>query len=222
MTELLNLLFNPLPNGIMTVLTGMSLLYWVFVLFSGDGIDFGFDSDLDVDTEMGDVNDVDSPESGDASFFSKAMDFINIGKAPFMVIMTLFKFVGWIITIVSSIVFQIAKWGTWSVLILIPVFILTYFLMHWFTKPLVKFYHNLGYKGEESIDFMGRTGKMKSTISDGKYGSAEFYINGDVIRLNVVSQSGEKINYDETVIIVNETKDKKIFYVKKEYTLNNI
>lgn len=222
MTELLNLLFNPLPNGIMTVLTGMSLLYWVFVLFSGNGIDFGLDADLDVDSEIGDVNDVDAPESGDVSFFSKAMDFINIGKAPFMVIMTLFKFVGWIITIASSIIFQIGKWGAWSVLILIPIFLVTYFLMHWFTKPLVKFYYNLGYTGEESIDFMGRTGKMKSTISEQKYGSAEFYINGDVIRLNVVSQNGDKINYDDTVIIVNETKDKKIFYVKKEYTLNNI
>lgn len=222
MADLLNLFFNPLPNGIMTVLTGMSLLYWVFVLFSGNGIDFGLDADLDVDSEIGDVNDVDAPESGDVSFFSKAMDFINIGKAPFMVIMTLFKFVGWIITIVSSIIFQIGKFGFWSVLILIPIFILTYFLMHWFTKPLVKFYNNLGYKGEESIDFMGRTGKMKSTISEQKYGSAEFYINGDVIRLNVVSQSGDEIKYDETVIIVNETNDKKIFYVKKEYTLNNI
>ena len=75
MTELLNLLFNPLPNGIMTVLTGMSLLYWVFVLFSGNGIDFGLDAD--VDSEIGDVNDVDSPETGDVSFMSKAMDFIN-------------------------------------------------------------------------------------------------------------------------------------------------
>ncbi len=222
MTELLNLLFNSLPNTIMTILSGFSLIYWLFILFSGDGIDLGFDSDLDVDSEMGDVKDVDSPDNPEPGFFAKAMDFINVGKVPIMVIVTMFKFIGWIITIISSIFFEFAKWGAWSVLVLIPVFIVTYFLMHWFTKPLVKFYHNLGYKGEDSIDFMGRIGKMKSSISDEKYGSAEFYINGDVIRLNVISKDGEKIGYDETVIIINESKDKKLFYVKKEINLNNI
>lgn len=222
MTEILHLLFNPLPNGIMTVLTALSLVYWVFVLFSGDGLDFGLDADLDVATEVGDVTDVDSPESGDVGFFSKALDFINVGKVPIMVIITLFKMISWLVTLVSSVVFEIGKFGFWSILILIPVFVFVYFIMHWITKPLVKFYENLGYKGEDPIDFLGRIGKMKSTIQDQKTGSAEFYINGDVIRLNVISKNGDKIEYNDSVVIVNESKDKKIFYVIKEINLNNI
>lgn len=94
--------------------------------------------------------------------------------------------------------------------------------MHFLTKPMVKLYKNLGYKGDDPIDFLGRTGKMKSTIENQKNGSAEFFINGDVIRLNVISKDGSKIEYNDTVLIVNESSDRKIFYVKKEINLENI
>src|SRR5690606_41768033 len=107
MAELLNLLFYPLSNGIMTVLTGMSLLYWVFMFFSGDGID------TDADFHMGDVTDVDASAEtdGDVSFGSKVLEFINVGKMPLMVIVTLFKFIGWILTLLSSIFLGLANWG---------------------------------------------------------------------------------------------------------------
>ena len=224
MTELFNLLFHPLPNGVMTVLTGVSLLYWVFVLFSGDGLDFGMDADLDADG-IGDVNDVDG--DGDVhhdqpGFFSKALDFINVGKALLMVIVTLFKFIGWIITIVTSLFISVGKFGFWSLLILIPIFLVTYFLMHWLTKPIAKFYESIGYKGEEPHDFLGRTGMMKSSIAGEKIGSAEFVINKDVIRLNVKSVDGESIGYNDEIIIIDETKDKKIYLVKKEINIHNI
>jgi hypothetical protein len=222
MADLLNLLFYPLSNGIMTVLTGFSLLYWLFVMISGDGFDFSVDGDLGLEGELGDVSEVDSLDGTEMGFFEKAWDFINVGKVPVMVIVTLFKFVSWILTLASSIIFGLGKMGIWSVLILIPVFIIAYFLMHFLTKPFVKLYKNLGYKGDDPIDFLGRTGKMKSTIENSKIGSAEFYINGDVIRLNVISKDGSKIDYNDTILILNESEDRKIFYVKKEINLSNI
>lgn len=226
MTELLNLLFNPLPNGVMTVLTGVSLLYWVFVLFSGEGLDFSTDADIHVDADsVGDVHDADG--DGDVhhdhpGFFAKAMDFINVGKAPLMVIVTLFKFIGWIITIVSSLFISVGKFGYWSLLILIPIFIVTFFLMHWITKPIAKFYENVGYKGEDPHDYLGRTGVMKSSIQGEKIGLAEFVINKDVIRLNVRSFDGNSINYNDEIIVIDETKDKKIYLIQKDLNINNI
>lgn len=226
MADLLNLLFNPLPNGIMTVLTGMSLLYWVFVLFSGDGFDFS--PDLDIPSEgIGDVHDVNADSDVDhqttePGFFSKLLDFINVGKAPIMVIVTLFKFIGWVITIASSVFLGVAKMGYWSVLILIPIFIITYLLMHWLTKPIAKFYKNMGYQGEDPHDYLGRRGTMKSQISGEKIGLAEFVINKDIIRLNVKSVDGLVINYLDQVIVVDELKSQKIYLVKKEINLDTI
>ena len=221
MTELLNLLFNPLSNGIMTVLTGFSLLYWIFTFLSGSGMD----TDIDFDG-FGDISDVDAPDGGEVeaaepSFFSKALDFINVGKVPIMVIVTLFKFIGWVITLLSSVFLGLANWGAKSVLILIPVFIITYFILHYVTKPLTKMYKSMGYNGEEAHDFLGRTGILKSTIEDNKIGILELVINKDVIRLNVVSQNGKRIEYGSEVMIIKE-KDQKIYEVQPHVTLNNI
>jgi hypothetical protein len=227
MAEILNLLFNPLPNAIMTVLTGLSLLYWLLTMFLGDGFDFG-DANIDIDFEGADIQDIDAPDDLDAegdvqpSFLSKAMDFINIGKAPLMVIVTLFKFIGWMITIASSFVFNLSSYGWKSVFVLLPIFLLTYFLMHYVTIPVVKLYKNVGYLGEEALDFLGRTGKMRSTIQGESVGSAEFIIDKDVIRLNVKSRDGKKINYGDDIIVIDETQDKKYYYVTKDINLNNI
>lgn len=226
MTEALNILFNPLPNAIMTVLTGFSLLYWLFTMLMGDGFDFGTDSSIEFDGA--DIQDIDSDLDTDAdvhsepSFFSKAIEFINIGKAPMMVIVTLFKFIGWILTIASSMIFHLGNYGWKSVLILVPIFILTYFLMHYVTIPVAKLYKNLGYMGEESHDYLGRTAKMRSTIKDDKLGLAEVIIDKDVIRLHVKSSDGSVINYGDEIIIINEGPDKKYYIAQKDINLNTL
>lgn len=227
MTDLLNLLFNPLPNGIMTILMGFSLIYWVFQFLAGDGFDFGGDSDI----HFGDISEVDTDADFDASdgaethaepsFFAKCLDFINVGKVPLMVIFTIFKFISWVITLVSTTIFGLAEFGIWSTLILIPVFIIVFILMHWVTKPLVKAFRELGYHGEEETDFIGRIGTMKSTIEGDKIGFAEFPIDKDIITLNIKSLSGEKINFGDTVIITDETPTKHYYLVTKHITLNS-
>ncbi|WP_160067215.1 hypothetical protein [Sphingobacterium bovisgrunnientis] len=224
MSEVLNILFNPLPNAIMTLLTGLSLLYWLFTMLMGDGFDFG-GTDVDANFEGADVQDIegDSTIDGDAepSFITKAMDFINIGKAPLMVIVTLFKFIGWLITIATSILFHLGSYGWKSVWILIPILVLTYFLMHYVTIPVVKLYQKVGYSGEEALEFLGRTGKMRSSIKGESIGAVELLIQQDVIRLNVKSVDGSEIRYDDEVTIVDETADKKYYYVQKNINLNN-
>ena len=228
MKEIIDLLFNPLPNGIMTILMGFSLVYWLFQLLAGDGIDLGSDSEI----HFGDINDIDANSDTDfdknidtsvePSFFSKVLDFINVGKVPLMVIVTMFKFISWVITIVSTTVFGLAKFGLWSILILVPIFIVVYFLLHWLTKPLVKMFSELGYHGEDETDFIGRIGKMKSTIEGDKIGSAEFLINRDIITLNIKSHSGEKLTFGDSIIITDETPSKHYYYATKQLTLNSI
>lgn len=224
MAEILNILFNPLPNAIMTLLTGLSLLYWLFTMLMGDGFDFG---DANVDFDGADIQDIDNDidlngnTDTEPSFISKTLDFINIGKAPFMVILTLFKFIGWVITISSSLFFQLNQYGWKSIFILIPVFILTFLLMHYVTIPVVKLYNKLGYSGEESLELLGRTGLMKSSLKDGSLGSMELRIQNDVIRIYVKSRENDNIHYGDEVVIIDEDPDKKFYYVQKNITINN-
>src|SRR5690606_21839781 len=151
--------------------------------------------DTDADFHMGDVSDgdVNTDADGEVSFGSKVLEFINIGKMPLMVIVTLFKFIGWILTLLSSIFLGLANWVLKSVFILLTVFLMTNIIKHYATNPLVKLYKPLGYNGEESIDFLGRTGTMNPIIENGKIGILEVAVQKEVFRLNVKGRAGSRI-----------------------------
>jgi hypothetical protein len=225
MSGIVDLLFHPLSNAIMTALTGITAIYWLLTFLLGDVFgDSGLDTDIettgaDVDTSL--EGDVDNPEA-DKSFFQKALEFVNIGKMPFMVVYSMFKFIAWILTLTSSVFLGLASWGWASVLILIPVFFIAYFLTRYATKPLAKIYGAMGYNGEEPHELMGRIAKMRSTISGNTIGAAELKVKSDIIRINVRSKTGEVIDYDADVMIKDESPDKKFYLVVPEINLSNI
>lgn len=221
---MLDLLFHPISNAIMTVLAGLSALYWVFTFLAGDffgHLDLGVDFDTDVNVDAG--VDIDGGDSGvELSGFQKAMQYINVGKVPFMVVLSVFKFIAWIGTLISSIALDTFSWGWKSALLLIPIFIITFFITRWATKPLIKVYRQMGYNGEEAHDLLGRNAQMRSTISGTKLGTAELKIQGDFIKINVRSKDGSTIEYGKNVMIVDELKSQNLYLVQAEITLDNV
>ena len=222
MSGILELLFHPLSNAVMTILTGITAIYWIITFIAGDLFgDSGADSDFHVHGADVDA-DVDGDVGAEPSGFQKALEFVNIGKVPFMVVYSVFKFIAWIVTLSSSVLLGLASWGWKSVFILIPVFIVAFLLTRFATKPLVKIYHAMGYNGEEQQELLGRIAKMRSTISGEKIGAAEVKIQSDIIRINVKSKTGDSIPYDADVMITGESVDKKYYLVVQEITLANI
>jgi len=235
MTEFIHTLFHPLPNAITTVLMAVLMLYWIFVFLLGlgfDDLDLGFDFDVDVDAapEIGDADadladgetDANGDQVSDKSPMMKFLNFVNVGKVPFMLILTTFKFFTWIGSLALTRVVDVSSWNAWSLLILIPLAIVAIFVTKIITNPMAKFFKEIGYKGEEEIDFLGRSGKMLSNIREDKIGTAEFVVDKNPIRLNVKSANGEEIKYGDYVVIEDESNDKKIFLVSKELSLRNI
>jgi hypothetical protein len=223
MSSLIDLLLHPLSNAIMTILTGVTAVYWVTTFFVGDL--FG---DVDADLEVNGA-DIDTDLEGDAdnsgadkSFFQKALEFVNIGKVPFMVVYSVFKFFAWIITLTSSVFLGLSAWGWKSVIILIPAFFVAYVITRYATRPLIKVYNAMGYNGEEPQELLGRIARMRSTISGNMIGAAEVKIQSDIIRINVKSKTGESLGYDTEVMINGESADKKFYLVVPEINLSNI
>jgi membrane protein implicated in regulation of membrane protease activity len=209
----------------MTVLTGVTALYWITTFIAGDLFgDGGGDGDFrvngaDVDTDLaGDSDDI----TADKPFLQKALEFVNVGKVPFMMVYSVFKFLAWIITLASSVVLGLASWGWKSVIILVPAFVVAYVITRYATKPLIKVYQAMGYNGEEPQELLGRIGRMRSAISGDMIGAAEVKIQSDIIRINVKSKTGESIGYDAEVMIADESADKKFYLVVPEVNLSNI
>lgn len=236
MTDFLYTLMHPLPNAVMTVIMGIFVLYWLVVLIGGIGIDdldFGFDFDVDVpeiDTPDADADaDIDDPDPDKDSstnespgFFMKFLQFMNVGKVPFMLILSTLKFFMWIGTLITTQFVEVSTWGAYSLLILIPIGLIALFFTKFATNPMATFFKKIGYRGEEEIDFLGRTGKMVSSIKDNKVGSAEFIVDKNPIKLNVRSIDGEELRYGDFVIVADESEDKKFYLVSKEISIRNL
>lgn len=229
MTELLHNLMHPLPNAIMTVIMGIIAVYWLFVFFSGaglDDLDLGFDFDVDVDTPDTDVDtdtDADASTANDEpGFFMKCLTFLNVGRVPFMLIFSTLKFFIWIGSLITTRLINVAAWGTWSLFILIPLFFIAIFFTKAATTPMVKFFKAIGYRGEDAIDFLGRSGKMISNIRGDKIGCAEVIVDKNPMRLNVRSIDGSELKYGDYVIIADESEDKKLYLVSKEISIRNL
>ena len=230
MNDFIYNLLHPLPNAVMTVIMGILVLYWLFVFLSGaglDDLDLGFDFDVDVpDVDIADLDshiDTDAAE-GDhdiiseksSGAFMKFLNFMNVGKVPFMLIFSTLKFFTWIFTLITTQFINVTTWGTWSLLILIPLFIIGLFCTKLASNPMVRLFNELGYRGEEAIDFVGVAGKMLSTIEGKKIGTAEFIVDKNPIKLNVQSIDGEQLKYGDCVIIADESDDKKIYLVFRD------
>ncbi|MGM5631036.1 DUF1449 family protein [Apibacter raozihei] len=246
MTEILHSLFNPLSNAIMSGFMIVILIYWLFS-FLGIGLgemdfdtNFGadIDSDIDVDAQVDTDTQVDTDHHGEPSphaevddshvthenagdsLFIRFLKFMNVGKVPFMLVLSTLKFFTWAGALVTTQLTIAGSWGWKSVFILIPCFIAGVILTRYATKPLARFLSRTGYQGEERTEFLGRSGRMMSTITKDKIGSAEFIIEKNPIRLNVISHNGDEIKYGESVMITDETQDKKFYYVTKEVTID--
>lgn len=224
MASFVDLLFNPLSNAIMTILTAITALYWITTFFVGDLFgDAGFESDLEVNGADIDTDLDGGDDSGvEKSFFQKVLEFVNIGKVPFMVVYSVFKLVAWTITLTSSIFMGLTAWGWKSVFILIPVFLIAFVITRYATRPLIKVYSAMGYNGEEPHELLGRIARMRSTISGDMIGAAELKIKSDIIRINVQSKTGESLAYDSEVMIKAESADKKFYLVMPEINLSNV
>lgn len=216
--DILYTLMHPLPNAIMTVLMGVMFLYWlVSFLFGAMDLDLGldFDHDFDIDTATPDAM------HSHPGAMAKTLEFFNIGKMPFMLLLTIFIFFIWIGSLVFTSFFDINSWGGFSVIILLPLIICSLFLTKFASKPFIKLFVAMGYQGEDAIEFLGRSGTMISTIQNDKIGAATFKIDGNPIRLNVKSKTGEELNRGDFVIIEEECEGGRYYLVTKEMSLRN-
>jgi hypothetical protein len=225
MNEILHILLNPLPNAIMSGLMIVILLYWIasFLGISFDDLDLGVEVATDIDTDfdiaaesaLEDV-DADMGEVHTQGVFIRFLQFLNIGKVPFMLVLSCLIFFVWAGSLITTYLIPTQAWGWKAVLLLIPLLILSVFITRIVTIPIARLLEKTGYRGEDEIDFFGSAGKMLSTIEGSKIGIAEFIIEKDPIKLNVVSLNGDQLKYGDIVIITDARPNRqKIYSVAK-------
>ncbi|MCD8178844.1 MAG: YqiJ family protein [Tannerellaceae bacterium] len=152
MNEIFYNLTHPLPNAVTTAIMGVLAVYWLFTFLSGIGfedVDLGFDFDVDVDAPDMDVDaDVDADGAGpddvqageSPGFFMRFLQFMNIGRVPFMLVLSTFKFFLWVGTLFTTQLINVGTWGLTSLFILVPLAVVSVFFTRFATNPMVRFF----------------------------------------------------------------------------------
>ena len=208
--EFLNTAFSPV-NTVLSVLLILSVIYWLFTIITGLDIDVGLDADIDTDVNSPDGN-VHIPD--DASGWLQFLKFLNLDIVPITYFLTLSLLLTWLGSFYLESFFSFKIWI--SALMVIPIFFISILLTKLILKPLNPFFREINHKGEIPHDFLGRQGRMKSTIHGDKTGMLEVFVGKDPMILMVRSKDGEVINHGTTVYIVDEDREKRIYYVAEE------
>ncbi|WEK69545.1 MAG: hypothetical protein P0Y62_17205 [Candidatus Chryseobacterium colombiense] len=211
--EFLNVAFSPV-NTVLSVLLILSALYWVFTIVTGLDIDVGIDADIDTDFDAPDGH-VHIPE--DPSAWVQFLKFLNLDIVPMTYFLTLTLLFTWLGSVYLTMFLPMPTWL--GIVIILPLLIGSILLTKIMLKPLNPFFKEINHKGERPHDFLGREGRMKSSINGTKTGILEVFIGSDPMTLMVKSKNGEMIEHGDRVVIVDEDPDKRIYYVAKELHL---
>jgi hypothetical protein len=210
MERLIDISFAP-ANFILTLLGIIVLIYWLIIIFTG----FDFEvADMNADTDLS------KPEVGSADgqgFWNAFMEFFYIGELPVMFIISIVVSTMWLINVNVTALLGIYD-SFLGFLIYIPGLVVSMLITKVVAKPFVKLYGHFNHKGELAIDFIGKTGKVLSPIGKDKIGQIEIQIKGDVIKVYAKSMDDEFIMFNDTVIILEESLDKK-YYLAQKYQL---
>lgn len=210
--EFLHTAFSPV-NTILSVLLIMAVVYWLFTIITGLDIDIGVDADVDVEMDIeAPDGQVHVPE--DPSAWIQFLKFLNLDIVPITYFLTIALFFTWLGSFYLETYTSPKVWI--SALAVFPIMLVSILLTRLILKPLNPFFREINHKGERSHDFLGRQGRLKSTIHGKKTGILEVFIGSDPMTLMVKSKDGGKIEHGEIVFIVDEDENRKYFYVAKE------
>lgn len=207
MKELIEVSFAP-ANFILTVLAILAVIYWIAIIFTGLDVDVA-DTNLE--------NDITKPDVGQAEgqgFWQSLVDFLYIGELPVMFIVSIIIFSMWLINVNVTALLGIEN-SILGFLIYIPALFISILVTKVIAKPFVKLYAVFNHKGEQEIDFIGKVGRVTSPMSQVRLGQIEIQLAEDVLKVYAKSLENEEILFGETVMILEESVDKKFYLVQK-------
>ncbi|TVQ15320.1 MAG: hypothetical protein EA361_06010 [Bacteroidetes bacterium] len=212
MEKLLHIAFAP-ANFILTLLLIIVTIYWLIVIFTGFDFDLAeADADFDIDAS----GDISKPEAGNLEgegVWSAMLRFFHIGELPVIFIITLVVISMWLINVNITAILGISH-NPLGFALYLPGFIVSMLVTKIIARPFVKLYAMFNHKGETPIDFIGKTGRVISPMRENRLGQIEVHVMKDVIKIYTKSIDGQPIQYNDTVIVLEESPDRKFFFVQ--------
>lgn len=226
MNDLITAAFSS-PNVVFTILLIIICFYWLTVILGVVGLetfDFDVDADIDVDVDLEVDADVDVDVDADVatgitagSILLGGLRFFNLGRVPFMVLMSMFILSLWSLSVYCN------HEGSWinptnsisiAALLLAPIVLISLFSTKLLTMPLVPLFKH-GNTFAKPLVINGKIGTLLTSIKGEETGQLKASIDDSIVTLMVKSDTGAAIEKGAEVIIIQEDKDGKTYLVQK-------
>lgn len=230
MNDLITAAFSS-PNVVFTILLIIICFYWLTVILGVVGLetfDVDLDADIDVDVDVDVDLEVDADVEVDAdadvatgitagSILLGGLRFFNLGRVPFMVLMSMFILSLWSLSVYCN------HEGSWinpnnsisiAALLLAPIVIISLFSTKLLTMPLVPLFKH-GNTFAKPLVINGKVGTLLTSIKGEETGQLKATIDDSIVTLMVKSDTGAAIEKGAEVIIIQEDKDGKTYLVQK-------
>ncbi len=214
MSDFFHLVFSAV-NFIPSTLFMLVVFYWLVVIFGVFGIDF-LDFDVEVEPEI-DVEidtDVEGNTASDLLVLNKVLSYFNLGKVPFMVFLTFLSFPMWVFSLLINNAIGNTSFLL-SLLLLIPIFIVSLFFAKIFTIPFIKIFTALE-KDDEADEIVGGVGTVRIGATASRKGQADVMVGSSFFTIYIKThETAETAQKGEKVLILDYIEEKGYYLVEK-------
>jgi len=218
-------------NVIPTVLLILIIAYWLFVIVGAvdmDALNFDLDPgdvdiDADVDVDIDADADVDMDADADVSAETDAsgilvslnsiLGFFNLGKIPFMLLLSFFILPMWVISIITNHFLHNQSFLL-SLALLIPNLIVSLLVSKFLTTPFAMIYTRMSKNKDEGFKYAGKMCTIILPADNKRIGQAEIQNNGNTFRINVLTKDDVRIEKGQSGLIINYIEDRKCYLVE--------
>ncbi len=198
------------PTGVLTLLLGVMVVYWIFAILGMidiDVLDFDVDMDTDVDLEG-------------LTGLAGLMVTLGLTGVPFTIVLTLLLLFGWIICYFCVHFFFFWGAGNWLTYVAgIAVLPLSLAISIPFTaqiiKPLKPLFKKLYTPPPQKV-LIGQTCIVRSSRVDEKFGEATAVLNGASLILRIRADVNKGLKNGDKVVMIEYRSDENSYWVIPE------
>jgi hypothetical protein len=211
MREFLEVALLPV-NLFYTFLLLFMLVYWLSVIFGALDVhflDFDLDADLDADLDLD--ADVDAHIGG--GWLAGTLQFFNIGRVPFMTILTVVILNSWILMLLGNYYLGQNSWWFFAAAF-IPVLFVSLLIAKLITTPLIPVFDRLN-TAAEPVVYLGREGRLRLPASYEMFGQMEVVIDDSSFLLSVRTTGPETTIPSGTDVRIVDRLENGQFVIEK-------
>lgn len=204
------------PTVIFSVLMGIAVVYWLFVIIGALDIDLLHVGDFGDHGDAGGHGEAGGHDSEAGHNPNVILEFLGLGKVPLTIILSCFIFVAWSVCFLggSSVRAALPGWTTWvtSPLIMVSAVVVGFFITGLCMRPLGKLF-NLEAK-TSAYDLVGKLVIVTSSTVDARFGTARHDTpTGEDMLLNVVCSPVHSLKRDEQAVVMDYDRATGIYTI---------